>query len=148
VVAILCAAAALVVWFLACALSAGLLTLLSLMAATVLENYAGVRESRTYPIWIFALSLCPLPAFAAGWVAAGLLLPEALYPAVRWGQLAAGALFAPLAAAAFLRFGDPKDRPAEATTLCGSLLSDAGGCLALLFAWPGVAELMRSIGGG
>ena len=65
------ALAALLVWFAAYVVSAGILTFLSLAAATLLERYFLMRERQTYPIWIIALSLCPLIAFVAGWTLGG-----------------------------------------------------------------------------
>lgn len=142
----LCVLGTIVVWFVAYGISAAIMTSLSLMAATLLETYAGLRERQTYPLWIIALSLCPAAAFVISWLLAGWLVQEGLYQAVRWGQLVAGALFVPVAAMVFVKLSDRQDRASEMATLSGSLLSDAACCAFLVYGFPRVVQLMQSLG--
>lgn len=141
------ALAALLVWFAAYVVSAGILTFLSLAAATLLERYFLLLDSQTYPIWIIALSLCPLIAFVAGWTLGGLVMPEELYEAVRFGHLGAGVLFAIVAVFVVARLGEKEDRRSEIMTLAGSLLTDAACCAALVFFFDNIRQYMHSIGG-
>ncbi|MDP6107657.1 MAG: hypothetical protein QGI33_04390 [Candidatus Brocadiia bacterium] len=141
------ALAALLVWFACYVVGAGILTFLSLAGATLLERYFLLQDRQTYPIWIIALSLCPLIAFVAGWTLGGLVMPEEFYETVRFGHLGAGVLFTVVAVFVVACLGEKEDRRSEIMTLAGSLLTDAACCAALVFFFDNIRRYMQSIGG-
>ena len=137
-----------VVWGVLWAVAAVLFTVLSVIAATLLERYMLLRERWTYPFWIVALGLCPPVAFLGSWTLFGLLFSEELYRAVRWGGLGAGIMFAVIAVLVVVRRPAKDDMASEVATLSASLLTDALCCAALIGFFGEIAGFMRSIGGG
>jgi len=137
--------AAAVVWFVTYGIAVGLLTFLSLVVATLLEHYFLLRERQTYLVWVGALSLCPAVAFITGWVVAGMVLPEGLHQAVRYGHVSAGVLFAIGAVVVAVRYLKREDLRSGIATLLGSLVTDAACCIALVKFFSGLAEFMGAL---
>ena len=140
---------AVVVWAVLWAVSAAGFTLLSLLAAALLERFMLLQDRWTYPFWIVALALCPAAAFVGSWTLFGLLLPaDRFYGAVRAGGLAAGVLYAVVGMIVVAKGKASKDKLSETITLIGSMVGDAAGCVALVWFFGSVEAFMRSLGGG
>ena len=137
-----------VTWGVLWTVAAGLFTVVSIIAATLLERYLLLQERWTYPLWIVALGICPLPAFLGSWTLLGLLLSEQFYPAVRFGGIVAGIMFAVLGVLVVTKLSDKEDKTSEVATLAASLLTDAACCVALIWFFEPIVEFMRALHGG
>jgi hypothetical protein len=138
---------AVVAWAVLWGVSASLFTLLSLMASVLLERYMLLEERKTYPLWIISLWLSPAAAFVGSWVLAGLVLSERFYPAVRFGGLAAGMVYAVVAVSVVAMGKEKGSKWSEIVTLAGSLVVDAACCTMLLWFFAPIEGLMRAVGG-
>jgi hypothetical protein len=138
-------------WTVLWAISAAMITVLSVAAARKVEHYLVVSDRWTFPLWIFALSLAPGAAFYGNWILWGLIVSEGFYLAVRMGCLVAGFAFAMVAILFVMRPGgeeEDEDRQGEVPTLVGSLLVDAIFCGALITHFSRIAAFMRGIAQG
>ncbi len=141
-------AAAFIAWVALWAASACVLTALSIVVAVLLERYLLVPERLTYPLWIVALSVCPLAAFLGSWTLCGLVLSERFYHAVRFGGIAAGIMYGVIGVLVVARGAEKQDKASEVATLIGSLITDGLCCVALVWFFPHIAAYMRLLGGG
>jgi len=133
-------------WAALWAVAAGLATFFSIVAATVLEQKLLVREERTFLLWIVALALCPVVAFAAEWTLCGLVLAERYYAAVRFGGLAAGMAYVLVGVLFVMRPGERTDRKDETVTLIVSAATDLLCCAALVWQFEPISRYMSGLG--
>lgn len=132
-------------WFLAWAFSAFVFTGFTVFVASILEHYLVLSEDQTFPLWVFALSVSPAAAFLESWTLWPVIISSDYFPAIRYGSVAAGVIFALVAILVVFKTEEEKDKSGELTTLVGLLLADGLCCVQLVFFFQPILDYMLDL---